>query len=100
MNETKYYLVPWPDPDNPLLPCTPLSYPSPDSSPPALLGVTLAKNSWYFITGVLVWGVEPGVTHRTSWLEGTGMCGVQQYLAGEKDCSLVQSRVTYCVCLT
>ncbi len=29
-----------------------------------------------------VWGVEPVVTHQTSWLESTGVCGVQQTQAG------------------
>ncbi len=30
-----------------------------------------------------VWGVEPVVPHQTSWLESTGVCGVQQNQAGE-----------------
>ena len=25
-----------------------------------------------------VWGVEPVVTHETSWLKSTGVCGVRQ----------------------
>ena len=25
-----------------------------------------------------VWGVEPVVTHQTSWLESTGVCGVRK----------------------
>ena len=29
-----------------------------------------------------VWGVEPVVTHQTSWLESTGVCGVRQNQAG------------------
>ncbi len=29
-----------------------------------------------------VWGVEPVVTHQTSWLESTGVCDVRQILAG------------------
>ncbi len=29
-----------------------------------------------------VWGVKPVVTHHTSWLEGTGVCGVRQNHAG------------------
>jgi hypothetical protein len=34
--------------------------------------------SIYFIHNLTVWGVEPIVTHQTSWLESTGVCGVQQ----------------------
>ena len=29
-----------------------------------------------------VWDVEPGVTHEASWLDSTGVCGVQQNQAG------------------
>ena len=29
-----------------------------------------------------VWGVEPVVTHYTSWLESTGVCGVRRNQAG------------------
>lgn len=28
------------------------------------------------------WGLEPAVTHRTSWLETIDVCGVRQYQAG------------------
>ena len=31
-----------------------------------------------FIEYLTVWGVEPVVTHQTSWLESTGVCGVRQ----------------------
>ena len=31
-----------------------------------------------FIFQLTVWGVEPVVTHQISWLESTGVCGVQQ----------------------
>ncbi len=31
-----------------------------------------------FIMYLTVWGVEPVVTHQTSWLESTGVCGVRQ----------------------
>ncbi len=30
----------------------------------------------FFILYLTVWGVEPVVTHQTSWLESTGVCGV------------------------
>jgi len=30
---------------------------------------------FHFILGLTVWGVEPVVTHQTSWLESTGVCG-------------------------
>ncbi len=33
----------------------------------------------YYLT---VWGVEPIVTHQTSWLVSTGACGVQENQAG------------------
>ena len=33
----------------------------------------------YFILCLTVWGVEPDVTHQTSWLGSTGECGVPQY---------------------
>ncbi len=36
----------------------------------------------HFILYLTVWGVEPVVTHQTSWLESTGVCGVQQNQAG------------------
>ena len=29
-----------------------------------------------------VWGVEPVMTHQTSWLESTGVCGLRQNQAG------------------
>ena len=32
----------------------------------------------YFILCLTVWGVEPDVTHQTSWLGSTGECGVPQ----------------------
>jgi len=35
-----------------------------------------------FILYLTVWGVEPVVTHQTSWLESTGVCGVRQGQAG------------------
>ena len=34
--------------------------------------------SFYFVLHLTVWGVEPVVTHQTSWLESTGVCGVRQ----------------------
>ena len=34
-------------------------------------------------SSVTVWGVEPDVTHQTSWLGSTGECGVSQQQAGE-----------------
>ncbi len=36
------------------------------------------SHSLHFICGLSVWGVEPVVTHQTSRLESTGVCGVQQ----------------------
>jgi len=36
----------------------------------------------YFIQYLTVWGVEPVVTHQTSWLRSTGVCGVRQTQAG------------------
>jgi len=42
----------------------------------------LALRSFYFILYLAVWGVEPVVTHQTSWLESTGVCGVRQNQAG------------------
>ena len=35
----------------------------------------------FFLLYLTVWGVEPAVTHQTSWLESTGVCGVQQGLS-------------------
>ena len=35
----------------------------------------------HFITNLMVWGMEPIVTHQTSWLESTGVCGAQQNLS-------------------
>jgi len=32
----------------------------------------------FCILHLTVWGVEPVVTHQTSWLESTGVCGVRQ----------------------
>ena len=49
----------------------------------ALLQTTNAKLLYFFIFYLTVWGVEPVVTHQTSWLESTGVCGVQQNQAGE-----------------
>ena len=43
-----------------------------------LLSVILLHSFCY----LTVWGVEPVVTHHTSWLESTGVCGVQQDQAG------------------
>ena len=37
----------------------------------------------HFMQHLTVWGVEPVVTHQTSWLESTGVCGVRQNQAGE-----------------
>ena len=31
---------------------------------------------FHFILYLITWGVEPAVTHQTSWLESTGVCGV------------------------
>ncbi len=31
----------------------------------------------HFMQYFTVWGVEPVVTHQTSWLESTGECGVR-----------------------
>ena len=39
----------------------------------------------FFILYSTVWGVEPVVTHQTSWLESTGVCGVRQSVVCEKD---------------
>ena len=38
---------------------------------------------FHFILCLSVWGVEPDVTHQTSWLGSTGECGVPQNHAGE-----------------
>ena len=35
-----------------------------------------------FILYLTVWGVEPAVTHQTSWLDSTGVYGVRQNQAG------------------
>jgi len=35
-----------------------------------------------YISYLTVWGVEPVVTHQTSWLESTGVCGVRQKQVG------------------
>ncbi len=35
-----------------------------------------------FVLYHTVWGVEPVLTHQTSWLESTGVCGVRQHQAG------------------
>ena len=35
-----------------------------------------------FMRHLAVWGVEPVVTHQTSWLESTGVRGVRQNQAG------------------
>ena len=37
----------------------------------------------FFILCLTVWGVEPDVTHQTSWLGSTGECGVPQNQVGE-----------------
>ncbi len=37
-----------------------------------------------------VWGVEPVVTHQTSWLESTGVCGVWQ------DCGILLAMHELC----
>jgi len=49
----------------------------------ALLQTTNTKLLYFFILYLTVWDVEPVVTHQTSWLESTGVCGVQQNQAGE-----------------
>ncbi len=36
----------------------------------------------FFIRYLTVWGVEPVVTHQTSRLVSTGVCGVQEKQAG------------------
>ncbi len=36
------------------------------------------RYNFMFILYLIVWGVEPVVTHQTSWLESTGVCGVHQ----------------------
>ena len=36
----------------------------------------------YFHLCLTVWGVEPDVTHQTSWLGSTGECGVPQNQVG------------------
>ena len=36
----------------------------------------------FLILYFTVWGVEPVVTHQTSWLESTGACGVRQTQTG------------------
>ena len=35
----------------------------------------------FFTSYLTVWGVEPAVTHQTSWLDSTGVRGVQQGLS-------------------
>jgi len=35
-------------------------------------------SGFHFMFYLSVWGVEPVVIHQTSWLESTGVCGVQQ----------------------
>ncbi len=100
MHEMKHCLVPWPEPDNLALPWTPLLYPSPgrpySTHPPHSVDL-VANNSGNFVKDFTVWGVEPGVTHHIAWLEGTSASSVQQYLAIEQECNLIQSRKTYSV---
>ncbi len=36
------------------------------------------RQSVIFILYLTLWGMEPVVTHQTSWLESTGVCGVRQ----------------------
>jgi hypothetical protein len=48
--------------------------PEPESEP--------AQGTSQLILLLTVWGVEPVVTHQTSWLESTGVCGVRQKQAG------------------
>ena len=37
-----------------------------------------AVSLFSFMLYLTIWGVGPIVTHQTSWLESTGVCGVQQ----------------------
>ena len=46
------------------------------------LGVLHNSISFMSFYTLTVWGVEPVVTHETSWLESTGLCGVRQSQAG------------------
>ena len=45
-------------------------------------GQPVARMVSLFVSHLTIWGVEPVVTHQTSWLESTGVCGVQQNQAG------------------
>ncbi len=36
----------------------------------------VSANYFHCILYLTVWGVGPLVTHQTSWLESTGVCGV------------------------
>ncbi len=40
-------------------------------------GQPVARMFSLFVSHLTVWGVEPVVTHQTSWLESTGVSGVQ-----------------------
>jgi len=56
---------------------------APSGSEPALPTQPRQRRySFVLISYLAVWGVEPVVTHQTSWLESTGVCGVRQNQAG------------------
>ena len=64
--------------------------------------ITDGKHFIYlFIQYLTVWGVEPDVTHQTSWLGSTGVCGVRQNQAGGSSagkrvyCPVVGKQVIY-----
>ncbi len=46
------------------------------------VAAALIQYHYLFILHFTIWGVKPVVTHQTSWLESTGLCGVRQNQAG------------------
>ena len=48
------------------------------ASPPFTAASGMPVVITWCILHLTIWGVEPVVTHQTSWLESTGVCGVQQ----------------------
>ena len=44
----------------------------------ATLRGQLLNGSFIFMLYLTLWGGKPVVTHPTSWLESTGVCGVRQ----------------------
>ena len=51
---------------------------------------------YLFIIALTVWGVESLVTHSTSWLECTGVCGVPQNRVGGS--SALETSLWSCCC--